>query len=76
MSLGRLDNAYLFDNAVEEAAPLHELDDNGVVVGVVPEELINIDYIRMLQVSQNSHLTKARTKNSTKATQFRSRGGS
>lgn len=67
MSLGKL---HLPDDAFKELAPLHELDDDVVVLRVILEELIDLDYIRVLQVSQSVHLTEAHMRNRTKVTQF------
>lgn len=70
MSRGRLDLAYLLDDAVEELASLHELNNFVVVVGVVLEELVDFDYIRVPQLSQNARLAEARTRDSATGTQY------
>lgn len=67
-SLGRLDHTYLLDNTIGELTPLHELSDDVVFSRVVLEKLVDLDYVRMIQVPQNMHLTEVSTRNNTKAT--------
>lgn len=61
---------YLQDDAVKELATLNQLHDDVVVVGVVLEELVHLDYVRVIQVPQNPHLTETGARNSTKANQY------
>lgn len=68
MPLRRPDHAYLLDNAVEEHAPLHELGDDVVFSRIVLEKLIDLDYVRVVQVPQNAYLAEVSTRNSIKVT--------